>query len=76
MSNLTVANVQKCLEVIRQFVNTDFSSKSPEQFKDAQKNVNLALDHLEKIFDATPGYIDPELVDKCINCGYNIQATD
>jgi hypothetical protein len=76
MSNLTVANVQKCLGVIKDFHNADASALTPEELSAKKKNAGLALNHLSNLFNPTPGGFDPANGPECINCGFMIQATE
>jgi hypothetical protein len=69
MSKLAVANVQKCLDILKRFHKVANVDKGNNELK---KMAGEALDHLDNLFHPDPGEFPHE--SKCTDCGINIQS--
>jgi len=70
MSKLAVANVRKCLDILKRFHEVAKVDSSNEELQAMAKE---ALDHLDNLFDPNAGEFQHE--SKCSDCGVSVQST-
>lgn len=81
MSNLKMINSQKCLSVLKEFLEAEHLS---DDFMAKRRAAGLALSHLSSIIvdDSDPGKTDDPIVTgqeelnnpNCNDCGWNTEA--
>jgi hypothetical protein len=69
MSKLAVANVRKCLDILKQFYEAVEMDSVDEELQMMAKE---ALDHLYNLFAPDPGEFMHD--GKCSDCGISIQS--
>jgi hypothetical protein len=70
MSKLAVANVRKCLDILKSFYDVAKVDRGNEELKTMAKE---ALDHLYNLFHPEAGEFQHE--GKCSDCGVSVQST-
>jgi len=71
MSDLKVANVQRCLSILREFQDAVPVEDSNETLKEQKKRAGAALEHLSNLFKGEPDEIEVAGGD-CPNCKINV----
>jgi hypothetical protein len=69
MSKLAVANVRKCLDILKRFHEVAKVDKGNEELQTMAKE---ALDHLDNLFYPEAGVFQHE--GKCSDCGVSVQS--
>ena len=69
MSKLAVANVQKCLNILKKFHKVAKVDSGNEELQTMAKE---ALDHLDNLFDPKAGEFQHD--SKCSDCGVSVQS--
>ena len=69
MSKLAVANVRKCLDILKRFHEAVVMGSVDEELKTMAKE---ALDHLDNLFHPDAGEFLHE--SKCTDCGVSVQS--
>jgi hypothetical protein len=72
MSELAVANVQKCLDILKQFYEAVEVDSGNEDLQLKKEKAGEALEHLDNLFGPDPGEF--QLENKCTHCGLNVQS--
>jgi hypothetical protein len=72
MSKLAVANVRKCLDILKKFHEAVEVDGGNEGLKKKKEMAEEALNHLENLFHPEAGEFLHE--SKCVDCGINVQS--
>jgi hypothetical protein len=72
MSKLAVANVQKCLDILKKFYEAVEVDRGDEDLQMKKVMAKEALDHLDNLFAPDPGEFQHD--SKCTDCGLSVQS--
>ena len=73
MSDLKVANIQKCLSILREFYDAVPVSGNGNGLEDKKKQAGIALEHLGKLFQGELAEVELGM-EQCSNCKINVES--